>query len=144
MKILLWISRHEPNKAQIDHIVNKIGEVEVVGLNKSTKEEIKKYISIIKPDCIVAIVPRTWFSYLLRGVPKSIIFLKPKCKSVHPGESREELCKDFDLDSDILLDPRFKRYEEYITKGDNIIHLRHSGYERIILVDKTLLFINWK
>jgi hypothetical protein len=99
---------------------------------------------MVKPDCIVAIIPRVWFSYLLYGLPKSTIFLKPKFKSVHPGESREELCKEFDLDCDILLDPRFKRYEEYITKGDSIIHLRHSGYERIILSNRTLLFINWK
>ncbi len=144
MKKLLWISRHEPNKAQLLHITNKIGEVELIGLNKSTKEEIKKYISMVEPDCIVGIFPRPWFSYLLRGIPKTTIFLKPKCKTVHPGEHRDELCKDFNIETDILIDPSVKRYEGYITRGDDIIHLRHSGYERIILVDRTLLFINWK
>jgi hypothetical protein len=144
MKKLLWISRHEPNEAQLSHIVNKIGEVEFVGLNKSTKEEIKKYIYMINPDCIVAIIPRTWFSYLLKDIPKTTIFLKPKCKTVHPGDNRDEPCKDFNVDTDILIDPSVKRWEDYITRGDSIIHLRHSGYERIILSDRTLLFINWK
>jgi len=144
MKTLLWISRHEPNKAQIYHITNKIGEVEIIRCNESNIEQIKKNIFSIKPDCIVAIVPRTWFSYLLNGIPKSTIFLKPKCKSVHPGEYREELCKDYDINSDILIDPSEKRWEGYITKGDRIVHLRHSGYERVILSDRVLLFINWK
>jgi hypothetical protein len=144
MKTLLWISRHGYNKAQIDHIVNKIGAVEVITCNEPNKEDIKKQILAIKPDCIVGIIPVPWISYLLKGVPKSTIWLKIKCKTVHPGEHREEPCAEFDISRDILIEPSQKRWDDYITKGDKVIHLRHSGYERIIQSREQLLFINWK
>ena len=144
MKTLLWISRHGFNKAQIDQIIVKIGAVEVITCNESNKEEIRKQILSLKPDCIVGIIPITWIPYLLKDVPKTTIWLKPKCKSVHPQEYRKEMCKDFDINSDILIEPSEKRWEGYITKGDKVIHLRHSGYERIIVTRDQLLFINWK
>jgi len=144
MKTLLYISRHEPNKAQIDHIVRKIGSVEVIKCNLTQKEEIREVLISLNPDCVVAIIPVSWSSYLLKYIPKSTIWLKIKCKTVHPSEYREEPCEDFDISSDILIDPFEKRYDTYETKGDKIIHLRHSGYERIISTQNQLLFINWK
>lgn len=144
MKTLLWISRHEPNKEQISHIENKIGDVKVIKIDNPHKEEIKRQIFLISPDCIVGIVPRSWIPYFLNVIPRSVIWLKPKFKSVHPGEIRNEICKDFDTEKDIIINPTELRHEDYSTRGDKIIHLRHSGYERVILSDRTLLFINWK
>jgi len=145
MPILLWISRHEPNKAQISFIENKIGKVEIIKLNSPYKEEIEEQIFSIKPNCIVGILPRSWLPYLLYGIPKATIWLKPKFKSVHPGEIREEPCTDFNADEDVILNPAEKRYDEYITRGDRVLHLRHSGYERVIQArDRQLLFINWR
>ena len=144
MKTLLWISRHEPNKAQILQIESKIGSLKVIKLSSPYKEDIRDQINFIKPDCIVGIIPVSWLPSLLRNIPKSTIWLKPKCKSVHPGEFRDEPCVDFNLDTDIIMNPNEKRYEDYITKGDNIIHLRHSGYERVIQSREQLLIINWK
>lgn len=145
MKTLLWISRHEPNKSQISQIENKLGKLNVIKLNTPYKEDIRDQIHRIKPDCIVGIIPVNWLSYLLRDISKSTIWLKPKCKSVHPGEFREEHCVDFNLYTDIIINPEEKRYEDYITKGDNIIHLRHGGYERVMLSSRfQLMFINWK
>lgn len=144
MKTLLWISRHEPNKAQISHIENKIGEVKIIKFDSSYKKEIKEQISTIQPDCIVGIIPRPWISYFLKDIPKSTIWLKPKFKSVHPEEYRDEPCKDFNFDNDIIINPIELRHKDYITRGDDIIHLRHSGYERVILSDRILLFINWR
>lgn len=143
MKTLLWISRHEPNKIQISHIEDKIGKMEIIKFD-GDREEIKKQILSIKPDCIVAIVPRPWVSYLIYGVPKSTIWLKPRFKGVHPGEPRNEPCADFDIDRDVIINPIEKRYDEYIPRSDNIIHLRHSGYERVIQSRDQLLYINWR
>ncbi len=143
MKTLLWLSRHNPNKSQISFIENKIGEVKIIKYD-NCKEEMKKQILSIKPDCIVAIIPRPWISFLLHGVSKSTIWLKPKYKGVHPGESHNEPCANFDPDKDVIINPIEKRYDDYLTKGDNIIHLRHSGYERVIQTRDQLLFINWK
>jgi hypothetical protein len=144
MKTLLWISRHEPNKAQIDEIINRIGSIEVIKCNFSDKEQIKQQIISIKPDCIVGIIPLTWVSYLLKGVPKSTIWLKPRCKFVHSAGIKDEPCEEFDISSDILIDPSEKRYEGYETKGDKVLHLRHNGYERIIQSREQLLIIKWK
>jgi len=119
-KVVAWVSRHPPLRAQVEYIKRKLGnDINIVQISKTFTDVKDVYESVISigADVAVVVLPLSMILHLVSNY-KDVIWLMAEMEPVHDN-CKGVNCPFFDPDTDVIL------------PGVTIRHLRFKKFYRV-------------
>jgi len=129
---VLWISRHEPLRAQLRALEEKLGEYELVQHSEplGTAEDAIKLAREHRADFIVPVLPMTFIMHLVSEAKKyGFTVLRAEMQNLH--NCSQQPCPEYNDETDTIMVSRD------LNTGETIY--RHFRFEKFVVLKEIKL-----
>jgi len=136
-KNVLWISRHKPLPAQLQHMQEKLGDFELIQHTQpiSTAQKAIELAESVKADYIIPVLPMSFVIHLVNEAKKyGYVVLRSEMELIHNCEL--ENCPEFIEETDVILTSKDLTTLEVIRR-----HFRFKEF--VLLKDIKIITEKW-